>query len=245
MSTTTTYLITGANRGIGFQFASILSLRSNTKVIATTRSESSQLTELAASRGNIEVLKLAVDDDESVQQFGQDLSKLADLQIDYFISNAGYSDSYSTAYETSRENYIKHWEINTLGPIEVFKVIKPFLAPKNKLIFISTLAASISGLPNFPASLSAYGSSKLALNYLVRELSIELKDSSIVVALSPGVVSTDMGAHGAKELKKQMGFDIPTITSDESVEGQLKVIDGLTAEDNGKFLSYDASEYTW
>lgn len=241
-----TYLITGANRGIGLEHAKILCLRPNTKVIVTTRSESKPLSELAASVSNLTVLKLAVDDESSVKKFGEELGKIADLKIDYFISNAAIADSYTKVYETDRQNLIDHWTVNALGPIEVFKVVKPYLAPKNYLIFVSSIAASITGADGFPFYLSSYGSSKLALNYLVKELSVELKDESIVVSLTPGLVATDMGKHGAVEFLKQgIVSDVPPLTPQESAEYQLKVIDNLTPEQNGKFLNFDGTELPW
>lgn len=241
----TTYLITGANRGIGFELTKVISLRPDTQIIATSRSDSKLLVELAQAQGNITILKVSVDDDESIQEFGEELKKINGLQIDYFISNAGIGDSFDQVYETEREKYINHWIVNALGPIEVFKVVKPFLAPKNKIIFISTIVASISGLDYFPISCPLYGASKLSLNYLIKLLSKQL-DNSTVIAISPGLVDTDMNTLAQDALKsRNISLDVPSLSVSLSVEHQLKIYDNLKPEDNGKFFDYDGSEIGW
>lgn len=246
---TTTYLITGGNRGIGLEFVKVLSLRPNTKIITTSRSDAPLLEDLAKERGNITLLKLAVDDVESVKKFGEDLGKIPDLKIDYYISNAGVAYAYTEVHETPRESYINHWTVNALGPIEVFKVVKPFMAAKNYLVFISSAAGSIGSVGSMPIEInvSAYGSSKLALNFLIKQMSVEQK-SSVVISLNPGLVATEMGSFGVAQFEKKaenLGIEITPISIEESVQSQLKVIDNLTPEQTGKFLDCDGSELPW
>ena len=80
----------------------------------------------------------------------------------------------------------------------------------------------------------AYRSSKAALNNIVRNLSIELRDDRIVcVALNPGWVKTDMGGASAR------------ITPEESVAAMRERIARYTMADTGRFLSWDGKQFGW
>ena len=69
---------------------------------------------------------------------------------------------------------------------------------------------------------------------LMRTLAAELApERFICVVLSPGWVKTDMGGDGA------------TLTPRESVRAMLRVIDGLTPKDSGKFLDHRGRELPW
>ena len=77
--------------------------------------------------------------------------------------------------------------------------------------------------------------SKAALNMGVKKLS--LRDGpgagSAMIALHPGWVQTDMGGKNA------------TLKPEQSIRGMLQVIDGLTPDDNGRFLTYAGAELPW
>lgn len=70
-----------------------------------------------------------------------------------------------------------------------------------KIFFISSVRGSLNGF--FPASLSAYGQSRAALNYSMKELSFELKEEGFtVVAFHAGVVLSDMNTYAAFKFRK-------------------------------------------
>jgi NAD(P)-dependent dehydrogenase (short-subunit alcohol dehydrogenase family) len=72
-----------------------------------------------------------------------------------------------------------------------------------------------------------YGSSKAALNYVTKNLAIELKTSGItVVSIHPGWVKTDMGGENAE------------LMPSESVAGIRKVLKNLTIKQTGAFYDY-------
>ena len=80
----------------------------------------------------------------------------------------------------------------------------------------------------------AYRSSKAALNMLAKGLAVELKgDGVTVIAMAPGWTRTALG-----------GPDAP-YSVEESVEGQQKVIAGLSLADTGKFLDLAGAEVAW
>jgi NAD(P)-dependent dehydrogenase (short-subunit alcohol dehydrogenase family) len=79
-----------------------------------------------------------------------------------------------------------------------------------------------------------YSGSKAALNMYTRCLVLEPKMEGItIIALHPGWVRTDMGGPDAR------------LTTAESAEGILRVIEALTREDNGKFFTWEGKELLW
>lgn len=171
--------------------------------------------------------------------------------IDVFISNAAIADSYKTVLEADEELWTSHWKTNVLGSIFLYQAFYPLIAKGNKkqIIFVSSLAGSIGGF--FDVSVSAYGQSKAALNYTTKEISFELREKGFtVVAVHAGMVSTDMGNHGKnsliasaphlKDVIEGLG-----ISPESSVSSLLSLVDKLSTDDNGKFISYDGSELPW
>lgn len=83
-------------------------------------------------------------------------------------------------------------------------------------------------------SLGEYGDSKAALNDEFRKRSPQwLHAGAIAIVMHPGWVQTDMGGKAA------------SLTVSESVEGIKEVLDGLTADDHGKFLTWDGRVHPW
>ena len=80
----------------------------------------------------------------------------------------------------------------------------------------------------------AYGMSKAGLNMLTRHLAAELSgQGTVVVAMSPGWVATDMGGPSAE------------LSPAESVRGIVNVVDALTPAQSGKFLDHTGATLPW
>lgn len=246
---TVTYIITGANRGIGFELAKKLSETKDNVVVATTRSldRADQLKKL--NRDNVEIIQLDVSDLlDKVKESLNKLKVLAENGVDVFIQNAGiFVEGTGSSSTEPIENYSKQLEVNTLSSIKFYQAIYPYWTKEHtgatkKAVYISTILGSIGALtlPSF-----GYGLSKAALNFHTKHTAFEhtnsenpLLKSSISVSLHPGVVTTDMGTAGVEKYQLQ---DI-AITPSQSAESLVKVIEGLTPDDNGGFLSYDGSK---
>lgn len=247
---TLVYLITGANRGIGFSYVKELSKRADVKIIATTRNveNSTELVQLKEERKNIEIVKLDVSLEESVDALDAQLKEVAPDGIDIYIGNAGIAQANFTVIDAPRDVWIKHYKTNVLGPIFVFQVLYPYLLKKDtrKAVFISSVAGSIGSYLPYPNS--AYGQSKAALNYSIKELSSELDaENFTVLALHPGLVTTDMVKKLLDGLDKELlkSNNINPIEPEDSVIQQLQVIDKSTRESNGKFFTYEGEEFPW
>ena len=132
-------------------------------------------------------------------------------QLDVIIANAGekyfrlfgicinigsgIAKYYGPLATTPISEFEDHWKVNAMGPVVLFQATHKLLlaSPTKAPIFvvISTGAASISAY--IPMSSSAYGSSKTAVNFLVKVLDDEhAKDGLIAFSISPGWVATDM-----------------------------------------------------
>lgn len=246
---TTTYFITGANKGVGFATVQQLSANKDNKIIASVRSlsKAADLQELAKKNGNISIVILDVADSNSIDQLDAQLSKLTD-KIDIFISNAGIADAYYKVVDAPKEAWVNHFNVNALGPVLIFQVVYKYLQKSEvkKAIFISTAAASFSG--PFKLSTSAYGTSKAALNFAAYTLSFELEEEGFtIVAVHPGLVLTDMGQHGIQNLggndpERTKQLQSISITPEQSGEGIINVINAADKSYNGKFYNYDGTE---
>lgn len=246
------YFVSGGNRGIGFQFVKLLSSNPENTVIASARdpAKATELQALADSQKNVKIVKLDVSDKASVDALDAQLEDVAKDGIDVLIANAGISQSVLPAIDTAEEVYLRHYRTNVLGPIFLTKALYPYLKLKETkhLTYVSSLAGSIGGF--IPFTSSAYGQSKAALNYSIKEISFELgAEGFTAVAMQPGLVDTDMSRAGLKALKEvnpdivEILKDYPNIPAEESAKSQLEnIIFKLNKDMNGKFFDYHGVE---
>lgn len=224
-----TVLITGANRGIGLEFAKQLHA-AGWKVIATAR-EPDKADDLKSLGKEVRLEALDVASGESVAAL---VKRLKDQPIDLLINNAGVSSAGSRLPDIKMEDFEHVIEVNAIGPVRVTQALLPSLkSGKGKLIVnITSGLGSIE--QNRGGGQYGYRESKAALNMFTRSIAAELKrDGFICIAIHPGWVQTDMGGPRA------------TLTPEQSITGMRKVIDGLKPEDSGKFWSYDGTNLPW
>ncbi|KAF7348030.1 NAD(P)-binding protein [Mycena sanguinolenta] len=238
MSIKTVYLISGANRGIGYGLAATLAARSNTVVFAGTRDPAAQsLKDLAARHPNVHPVKLTSGDKVDNEATIAEIKKTAG-QLDVIIASAGISKQYGPLATASLSEYRDHFEVNTLGLIVLFQAAHKLLlvSPTGSPIiaYISTGAASLSAY--YHMSASAYGASKAAANFLVKALDAE-HSALISMAIHPGWVATDMGNMVAARNELPQA----PVKVEDSVAGILSRIDGATKEkSSGRFWNFKA-----
>lgn len=230
-----------------------LAADSNIEVIATARNPAgaAELQDLAKSNTRVKLVQLDVSDENNIKKAVAEVAKLTD-SIDVFVNNGAIGQAFTPVLKTSKEQYVNHYNTNVVGPILLFQEIYPLIkkGTDKKIIFISSLVASLG--TTLPVNFSAYGQSKAALNYTIKDLAKEIgKDGFTVVAVHPGVVGTDMGDDagrllGEEDPASREFFELADIiTPDKSAESLIDLFKGLTSESNGKFLSYDKSEIPW
>jgi NAD(P)-dependent dehydrogenase (short-subunit alcohol dehydrogenase family) len=224
---TATVLITGANRGIGLEYARQFEAKGYT-VIGTAR-QPDEATELKALGARVEALD--VTDATSVAALAK---RLDGVPIDVLINNAGIGDRGDTdVLTTDPALFERTLAVNTIGPLRVTQALLPNLraGTRKHIVNMSSRLGSIAlNNGNYPA----YRASKAALNQVNRSLSIELgKQGFVVVVVHPGWVRTEMG-----------GAEAPLLP-DESVRGLVALIERLEASNNGGFYDYLGQEIPW
>lgn len=226
-------LLTGANRGLGLEFAKTLSARGD-HVIATARDPeaASALQAVAANApGHVEVLPLDVTDDGSVAALAKALEGRA---LDLLIANAGVLTSYARGLgDLDYEGMRRCFEVNTIGALRTVEACLPALrrGEGKQIVTISSKMGSIE--ENSSGGAYAYRISKAAVNMAMRSVSRDLEPEGFrTLTLHPGWVQTDMGGPNAL-------IDTPT-----SIAGMLRIIDG-DAAGNGEFWEYKENVVPW
>ncbi len=232
-------LVTGANRGIGLEFVRQLLARGD-RVIATCRhpGKATALTALAGDHpGRLHVLPLDVASDASHAALVRELplthgDAVEQPGIDLLINNAGVLHQGERFGELSAARLDDSFRINASGPLLLTQALAPLLADGGAVANVSSVLGSIASTARFGTP--SYNISKAAQNMASVLLAHALRDRGIrVVALHPGWVQTDMGGDGAQ------------ITATASVAGLLRVIDGLTLADSGRFLDWQGGAQPW
>ncbi len=192
-------LITGANKGIGFETARQLAGRGyhivmGARNVEAGRSAAAKILETGGSAGFLEI---NVADSESVakaaDEFGRQFHRL-----DVLINNAGiFPDEGVTILTVSRRQMMETFQTNTFGALETTQAFLPYLrkARQARVINLSSGYGQIEGLS---ADVPSYCLSKLTLNGVTIMLNEALAPEGISVnAACPGWVRTDMGGANA------------------------------------------------
>ncbi|MGF1461118.1 MAG: SDR family oxidoreductase [Leptolyngbyaceae cyanobacterium] len=219
-----TYLVTGANRGIGLEYCRQLHQRGET-VIGACRFSSEELDAVG-----VKILTdVDITDDDSVAQLVQ---QLAGITLDVLINNAGILERVgldNLDFASIRQQF----EVNALGPLRLTRALLPLINSGGKVIIMTSRMGSIAD--NTSGGSYGYRMSKAAVSMAGKSLSHDLKSQKIAVAiLHPGLVSTRM-----------TGFTQNGITPEEAVEGLLARIDGLTLENTGTFWHSNGEVLPW
>ncbi len=219
-----TYLVTGANRGIGYEYCRQFQAKGET-VIAVCRTASEELKQLG-----VQVEEgIDITSDDSVTDLK---SRLGDTTIDVLINNAGILKRVSLEaldFDCIREQL----EINALGPLRVTHALLPNLKAGSKIVMMTSRMGSIGD--NTSGNSYGYRMSKVALSMAGKSLAHDLKPRGIAVAiLHPGLVQTRM-----------TNFTAGGITPEESVKGLLARIDQLTLENTGTFWHANGEVLPW
>lgn len=228
-------LVTGANRGLGLEFARQLLARGD-RVIAACRNpgKASALNTLAGEYpGRLRMVPLDVAEPRSHATLVRELPLLTDDHpLDLLINNAGIlrgGERFGTVQASDLETSFR---THALGPFLLVQALFTQLADGGTVANISSEIGSIGLRQEFRTPSYAIG--KAAQNMATSLLAPALAIRRIkTVALHPGWVRTDMGG------------DTAQLTAGDSVAGLLRVIDGLQAGDSGRFLDWQGRTLPW
>ena len=176
-------IITGTSSGIGFELVNIFS-KKNHRVLALSR-DNSKLRELKLDGVDAIDFDLNHNDYEKINEFLKKAEK-----IDILINNAGYLVN-KPFKETTLEDFQMVYSTNVFSVAMLIKNTIDFMKSGSNVLNISSIGG-IQGSVKFPG-LSAYSSSKGALNILTEMLAEEYKDRGIHFnSLALGSVQTKM-----------------------------------------------------
>lgn len=244
-----TVFITGTNRGLGLEFVKqLIALPQPPKhIFATCRQPESakELQALSAKYAGLHIHQFDVLNYESFPKIVEWVESFLNGEgLNVLINNAGVLQRHGLS-EVSRDTLMMDIEINAVAPLMLTKALLPLLKKsaasssinglsinKAAVINMSTMMACIAD--NTSGGYYEYRSSKATLNMLTKSLSVDVKpDGILALVFHPGWVRTDMG--GPQGL-----IDPP-----ESVAGILKVFEGLSDKDCGRFLKFNGDELPW
>ncbi|HSC19721.1 MAG TPA: SDR family oxidoreductase [Rhizomicrobium sp.] len=225
-------LITGANRGIGFELARQYA-RDGASVLACCRSPQAAdgLKALAGeAKGRVSIHAMDVADENSIRAAA---GKIGEQAIDILINNAGISGGKNQSLDNiDTADWLRAFQVMSIGPFRVVQAFLPSLrrAENPRIVTVtSQIGASTWG----SGGIYVYASAKAAVNRTMQSLARDLKDEAIVALVHPGWVRTDMGGANAD------------ISPEESAAGIRKLVARLTRADSGKFYKWNGDIHPW
>ena len=219
-----TYLVTGANRGIGLEYCHQLKERGD-DVIAVCRSASDELNNLGI---RVET-DIDITDESSIANL---LKQLDGESIDVLINNAGIVERMGLD-NLDFDSIRRQFEVNAIAPLRLTQALLANLKSGSKVIMMTSRMGSIDD--NTSGGQYGYRMSKVAMSMAGKSLSEDLKSKGIPVAiLHPGLVKTRM-----------TNFTASGITTETSVKGLLARIDELNMDNTGTFWHANGEVLPW
>lgn len=225
----TTVLITGANRGLGLQFARHYAAE-GCRVLATCR-DPEGAEALRSLKGDVQIHALDVADFSAIGRLARTLEGEA---IDILVNNAGLMSRGHHFGEIDYDNWETVLRVNLLAPVAMAESFLAHLerGKGKRIALLSSLMGSIAD--NGSGGYYGYRSSKAALNAAGHSLALDLARKGILVLiLHPGWVRTDMGGASAP------------LGAEEAVRGLCRGIADATMEHSGRFFAHDGRELPW
>lgn len=192
-----TALITGANKGIGFEICRQLGKLGFNIILTARNSERGNTATAKLEKENIkcEFVEMDVSDLKSILKAYEIVSAKYN-SLDVLVNNAGIMDSKSGILNADYDFIFKIFNTNSIGPLLTAKTFAPLLKKGSRIINISSGLGSIcNGMQNYSP---VYSISKTALNAITCQLFYAFEPTGVAVnAMCPGWVRTDMGGSGA------------------------------------------------
>ncbi|KAL1685665.1 hypothetical protein GGG16DRAFT_129261 [Schizophyllum commune] len=251
-TSSTVYLVSGSNRGIGLALVTHLASRPNTIVFAGARNPNvaSDLHALVAKHPNrVHIVELKAGDVEGNKRAVEEIRKKAG-QLDVVIANAGERwglmmfvtiatcKDMQPLLGVSPESMREHYDVNVIGTLVLFQAAYPPMktSPTRKFIVIGAHGGAITTGPEYGVLLGPYAVTKAAVHYLAKKLQFENEDF--------GLVDTDMYQYA--QSNSEFLAKRPGVSAAECASGIMRVVDGATRENaGGKLLDAEGKVNEW
>ena len=228
-----TVLITGANRGIGLEFAERFAA-AGWRVFACCRNpaDAAALQALNDRYSAVEPVELDVTDYAQLAALAQ---RLDGESIDILLSNAGIYGPRGMGFgAVDAAPWREVFEVNTIAPLMLTQAFAAQVAASRRRLVAVVSSKMGSIADNRGGANYIYRSSKTAVNQVVKSLAIDLAERGVtVLTLHPGWVRTDMGGPNA-----ETGVEA-------SVAGMMRVLLSAGPEVSGQFFNFDGDTIPW
>ena len=202
-------LVTGANKGIGFEVARQIGRKVLTVLLGARNKTAGEeaATKLAGEGIDARFIQIDVADYASIEKAASVISSEFG-RLDVLVNNAGINDAADGAAPTARLDAVERvLRTNFLGALAVTQAMLPLLnkSKAGRIVNVSSGLGSLTqnGDPNYSAAsvkLIGYSASKAALNMLTVQLAYLLRDTAIKVnAADPGYTATDLNGHSGPQ----------------------------------------------
>jgi NAD(P)-dependent dehydrogenase (short-subunit alcohol dehydrogenase family) len=226
----TSILVTGANRGIGFEFVRQYAPE-GARIFACCRQpdKADALKKIAAAwDGRVTLHELDVTNDSAIAALARDLQN---EPLDILINNSGIKGDLHSFESADSAVFAQVLRTNTIAPVRMAEAFRPHLLRGKKIIV--NISSGRGSHTRHRGDGIAYCASKAALNSAMYGLSVLWKnDGFAIVMIAPGPVQTDMNPDAR-------------LTPEFSIGAMRKVIAGLTPADNGRYLDYENRDVLW
>jgi NAD(P)-dependent dehydrogenase (short-subunit alcohol dehydrogenase family) len=238
-----TVMVTGANAGIGFEFATQYAAK-GWDVIAVHRRDTppESLLELQAEYPRVRIEYMDITELDTVLALG---AKLEGQPIDVLLNNAGYAGNFSGPSQAlgtlDYDAFDTIMRTNGVGALMVTEAFVDNVKSSDR----GTIVAMSSNLATFGAGPPTgggywYRMSKASLHMVLVTLSKDLKEDGVIVAaINPGVVWSQ------KNLDHGLIPENIMVKVDVAVGGLINVIDNMTMDDSGWLVNYKGERGVW
>lgn len=229
-------LVTGANKGIGFEIAHQIARSGATVLLGARDGERGKaaVDNLVGQGLDVALVRIDVTDAESVAAAASGIEAEYG-RLDILVNNAGIADfsdgdPSTTAIETVRRTF----ETNFFGPLMIAQAMVPLLSKSaaGRIVNVSSSLGSLTlnGNPDLPVRFIGYNASKAALNMLTVQLNAELKDKGIIAnSICPGFVKTDLNGHTGHLTPSEGASEAVRLAlqSDAAIAGAFRNAEGV------------------
>jgi NAD(P)-dependent dehydrogenase (short-subunit alcohol dehydrogenase family) len=230
-------LITGANKGIGFETARQLGEQGITVLVGSRNQHQGEQAASALQAKGVKVRALVIDvtDQHTIEAAVEEVNRMFG-KLDVLVNNAGVALERVPPSESQIENIRKTFETNFFGAFAVTKAFLPLIqkAAAGRIVNVSSGLGSLTSLSDptsefYAYNILSYSSSKAALNAMTVTLAKELRTTSVKVnSADPGYTATDLNNFRGTQTPEQAAAVIVRLAtlSPEGATGRFFGQDG-------------------
>lgn len=209
-------LVTGANKGIGYEIARQLGQKGFHVLVGARKPDAGSQAVASLQKGgaSAEFVEIDVSDRASIQKAAKAVAAKFD-HLDVLVNNAGIMEDKKGVAEVDDDTLLRTLTTNSLGPLRVTQGFLPLLV-KSPHASVINMSSGLGQLSDMGETYPAYSISKTSLNAVTRQFAAALRDKRITVnSVCPGWVKTDMGGPNAPRTVEQ-GADTVTWLATEA-----------------------------